>query len=61
MPSASTLPENITKTLEESLEEFRDADRKQRKAIIKREAQNTLPAGGNVQQHKQVGLLYPLI
>lgn len=59
MPSSTTLAENITKTLEESLEEFKDADQKQRKAIVKKATQNTLPAGGNIQKHKQVGLLYP--
>jgi hypothetical protein len=56
--SSPSLPENIVEVLEGTLEEFRKAGQKERKAIIKTSAKDTLPDGGNMQKHKNVSPLY---
>lgn len=58
MPSPSSLPANVTEVLERTLEEFREADKKGRKVIIKTLAKDTLPGGGDLQKHKKVSTFY---
>ena len=55
MPTlASGLSATITAVLEESLLEFKEASKKDRKAIIKRVASDTLPRDVDAVQHKKV-------
>ena len=63
MPSSSSLflPDNISEILQRTLEVFRKADQKAQKGIIKDAAKDTLPAGGNMKDHKKVshGIFLP--
>ena len=51
---ASGLSETITVVLEESLLEFKEANKKERKTLIARVARDTLPRDANAVTHKKV-------
>jgi len=54
-PISNALTTNIITVLEESLEEFRDGSKKDRKALIIQLAADTLPQDKNLTNHKKVG------
>jgi hypothetical protein len=54
-PGSNALAQNIINVLEDSLEEFRDGSKKDRKALILQLAADTLPKDKNLTNHKKVG------
>jgi hypothetical protein len=60
MPASApvSLPENIVLVLQNSLEQFKGAIPKKRKALIVDLARETLPPGGNEKRHKKVSWLW---
>jgi len=51
---AHTLSKQVTDILEDSLEEFTDARKVERKEILNRLTRETLPDGSNAPKHKKV-------